>query len=160
MTKPEQKRLLICVTIILVLMLASCDTGNGTDPDGDTPIIINRFNSVAEASAYLTAQIVTGLYASDPVFLPMNINLGNMGTGSGWYELLNAINSAGRYVSLDLETCPMSDTIFGYSLSNNRIVSIVLPMVSTSIRANAFSGCTALKSVSFPAVTDIGSYAT
>ena len=141
---------------------------------------MDRFTSVVSVKAYLSTQIEHGFFADDPVFLPMNINLGDMSQeGSGWHDLLAVIDFAGKYVSLDLEPCLMSGTRFGGDwpkTGKNKIVSIVLPNAATTMLSfnsisilaqiegmyistidnNAFSNCIALKNVNFPAATEIG----
>jgi hypothetical protein len=102
----------------------------------------------------------------------------------GWGNLLSAIKTADKYVSLDLSACAMTgNTEFDLYLNGDngeRIVSLVLPNAAQSIAAEgaitgkfpalksvsasavktvgvyAFYDCDALTSVSFPAATSIG----
>jgi hypothetical protein len=128
--------------------------------------------SVAEVAAYLNAQ-TGGTSVDDPVTLPMQINLGTLSqNGSGFQQLLNAIQTAGKYVDLNLSACIMTGTDFspdsmfggGNNTGKNRIVSIVLPNTAASIGAaenahQAFSGFENLKTFSGGNITVIGNSA-
>jgi hypothetical protein len=123
--------------------------------------------------------------AADPVLLPLAINL----SGGGWTGLLTAINTAGKFVALDLTNCTMAGTEFDPGTANTgegKIVTLTLPNMAKSVRAGtssnptfkhfsalaevrgaailsiddyAFAACAALASVSFPAATTIGNVA-
>jgi hypothetical protein len=89
-------------------------------------------------------------------------------SGNGWAALLSEIQSAGKYVALDLSACPMDDTEFNPGASGagkTKIVSLVLPDEAERIKAGAdrtnptFKRFTALTEVRAAAVTDIGDYA-
>jgi hypothetical protein len=116
------------------------------------------FASVAEVGEYLAAQ--SGGYDPDePVYLPVEINLGNMTqNGSGWRQLLNIVASSGKYVELDLSACTMTGTEFNsYGTVIDNIVNIALPDTATGIADRAFFGCTNLAQISIPAgLTTIG----
>jgi len=77
------------------------------------------FTSAESITAYLAGQTVND--KDSPLFLPVIINLGNMtAAGSGWRDLLTAINNGGKFVALDLSLCPMSggttfNPVFGIS---------------------------------------------
>ncbi|MDR0289513.1 MAG: InlB B-repeat-containing protein [Treponema sp.] len=115
---------------------------------------------------YLETQAGT---AANPANLPMQIDLGTMtNTGSGWRQLLAALETAGKYVDLDLSRCAMNGIEFNpdrtVSTGKNRIVSIVLPNAATSTAdgssdtTSAFYRFTALKSFSGTGLTSIGKY--
>jgi len=124
---------------------------------------------VEDVGPYLDT-LSTGGAADNPASLPMSINLGTMtAAGSGWRNLLDAIQAKNKYVNLDLSTCTMTGTAFnpdsGYSNGKNRITAIVLPNAATSIQAGTsdnatFKYFTLLTDVTIPnTVTTIGSYA-
>jgi hypothetical protein len=108
----------------------------------------------------------------NPVSLPMQIDLGTMTQEtSGWRQLLTAINTANKFVDLDLSACTMTgntfDPVRSIETGKNKIVSIALPNVATSINVeyNSFSDptfryFTVLKSFSIgTGITTIGRYA-
>jgi hypothetical protein len=107
--------------------------------------------------------------ASDPVLLPVDIDLANT-SGNGWTDLLDAIESAGEYVDLDLSASTMTGTEFdpGTAVDGmKKIVSLVLPDEATEIKAGsntdpydgAFKDFTALTSVEGAGVTSVGGFA-
>jgi uncharacterized repeat protein (TIGR02543 family) len=116
---------------------------------------------------YLETQAGT---TANPANLSMQMDLGTMTQAdSGWRQILAALNTAGKYVDLDLSCCTMSGTVFNpdYSVSTgkDKIVSIALPNTAISITAgssnttSAFYRFTALKSFSGMGLTSIGNYA-
>ena len=127
---------------------------------------LNTFTSVTDVSGYLAS--LQNNTIDNPVSLTLSLDLGSMpATGSGWRQLLDAINTTGKYVNLDLSDCTMTVTSFNpdYSVTTgkNRIISIVLPTAATSIAGGSipnptFKNFSNLKSIN-GAVTTIGSYA-
>jgi len=105
---------------------------------------------------YIIAALQEGT-AADPVPLKVSINLGAMGTAdNGWTQLRTALDSGGKFVTLDLSgstRSPNGAFSTGSASSTtapgmNRIVSIVLPTTSvTSIGSYAFLNCTNLTSI-------------
>ncbi|MDR1374105.1 MAG: leucine-rich repeat domain-containing protein [Treponema sp.] len=108
-----------------------------------------------------------GSNAANPIILPVNVDL-----SAGWEDLLGAINTAGKYVILDLSACTGmtafdpggSDTDAGRIAAKRKIVSLVLPDAAQSIKAGissdrAFNNFTYLKSVTGVAITNIGDQA-
>jgi hypothetical protein len=103
-----------------------------------------------------------GLEAADPIPLPVELDFGT--TGNGWADILSAINTAGRYVALDLSACtgvtefdPNGTTSGG----KDKIVSLVLPDTTESIKEDGFNSLTFrnftnLKMVSGASVKSIG----
>ncbi|WP_461255228.1 InlB B-repeat-containing protein [Treponema sp. R80B11-R83G3] len=120
------------------------------------------FTGMADISAYLASQ-QGGFAPEEPVYLPVQINLGTMTqTGSGWRQLLNAIALSSRYVDLDLSACTMAGTEFNPDVNvatgKDMIVSITLPNSITSILVGAFAN-TNLTSINIPnSVIAIGQY--
>jgi hypothetical protein len=122
---------------------------------------------------YLTA--ASGLYdgtPGDPIPLPVAINLAD----PGWADLLSAIQSAGKYVALDLSACTPAAAEFDPGAANpgeKWIVSLVLPDGATGVKAGdyddtkpfdvtdtrAFRYFKALTRVAGAGITDIGANA-
>ncbi|MDR0487574.1 MAG: InlB B-repeat-containing protein, partial [Treponema sp.] len=100
---------------------------------GGTPIV-----AVEDVVLYLATQSA-GSSVANSASLPMQIDLGNMTQAeSGWRQLLTVINTAGKYVNLDLSACTMnSGTEFNpdYSVATgkDRIGSLTMPSTATSI---------------------------
>jgi len=124
--------------------------------------------------AYVVPYLATrngGMSVDDSISLPMQIDLGTMTqTGSGWRQLLDAIEAADKYVHLDLAACTMNGTDFNpdniVSTGKNRIVEIALPHTAASIAwgdstssDSIFKHFTVLKSFSGVGLTSIGSRA-
>jgi len=134
------------------------------------PASSTAVTSVDEVAAYLNG-LSGGTSADNPVPLSMQINLGDMSQdGSSWRQLLGAIETAGKYVDLDISVCTMTGTDFspgdmfggmGQDPGREKIVSIVLPNAATSIGYNSggmggFRGFTNLKTFSGENITAIG----
>ena len=110
-----------------------------------------------------------GQSAAGPLGLKLNFGMGTMtAESSGWRELLAAINTAGKFVTLDLSACAMTGTEFNpdatVTTGKDKITGIVLPTGATGIAdgtssASTFAGFTSLKSVTGANVTDIGEWA-
>jgi hypothetical protein len=109
-----------------------------------------------------------GASASNPIDRVESTNLGTMtSSASGWRYLLNSIDSAGKYINLDLSACTMTDEAFNPDSSvetgKKYIVSIILPTAATSIEAGTYSNptfknFTNLKSASGANIITIGDY--
>jgi hypothetical protein len=94
--------------------------------------------STIEVTEYLATQTAQAGTVDDPVYLPVQINLGTMtAADSDWRELLDAIETADQYVDLDLSTCAMSGIAFNpgpaVAAGKNKIVSLALPDKATMI---------------------------
>jgi hypothetical protein len=115
----------------------------------------------------LTADSTAGNSAANPIFLPVRLNL----AGTGWTDLLSAIQTAGKYVALDLSACTMTGITpageFDPGAANTgegKIVSLVLPDTAKSVKAGTnsnptFKNFTALTSVAAAGVQTVGNYA-
>jgi hypothetical protein len=107
------------------------------------------------------AQAQTGTL-NNPEKLTVQRNLGNLGEGSGWQELLLAIEAGGKFVDLDLSACTMAGTDFNPNSAGatgkDKIVSIALPNAATRITGR-FMDYSSLRSFSGTGLTQIGSYA-
>jgi len=142
---------IIAFVTVIVFTIAAC--GDKPDPDPDP---------------YIPSQPQPGDNTSNPIDRVENINLGTMTSpASGWRQLLNSINSTGKYVNLDLSTCTMTGTSFNPDATvvtgKNYIVSIILPNAATSIEVGTssdptFKNFTNLKSVSGANIITIGDY--
>jgi hypothetical protein len=124
-----------------------------------------ELTTISEVVAYLGRAAGGG--AANPVLLPVNLALGS----GGWDALLSALNTAGKYVSLDLSgstVTGMSGTAGEFdpgtaNTGEKYIVSLALPGTATSIKAGSYSAAafknfTALTSVSGIGVTAVGNY--
>ena len=130
-------------------------------------VIVTTLTSVNDARDYLT--FLKSNTKDNPISLIMNINLGTMTeASSGWQQLLDVINTAGKYVNLNLSACTMNGTSFNpaasLSTGKDKIVSLVLPTVATSIANGTtsnqtFKNFSNLKSISGAYITTIGDYA-
>jgi uncharacterized repeat protein (TIGR02543 family) len=114
-----------------------------------------------------------GNSSNDPVFLSLQINLGTMtAEESGWRQLLTAIDTAGKFVKLDLSACSINATettiIFNPDSSvatgKEKIVEIFLPDTAIKIADGnsdnpTFKSFTNLTSFSGMNLTTIGDYA-
>ncbi|MDR1587571.1 MAG: leucine-rich repeat protein [Treponema sp.] len=119
-------------------------------------------NGVAAVTEYLSG-LTGGGSADNPVSLSVNV-----GIPGDWANLLAAIETAGKYVALDLSTGAMTgaefDPLSGVSGAGEAyIVSLTLPAAATGVKAGSealsFRHFTSLKSVSGANVTSIGDYA-
>jgi hypothetical protein len=113
--------------------------------------------SITDIGNYLSAA------STDPVPLPVDIDL----SGSGWTDLLSAIDGAGKAAALDLSACTMTGTAFNpgaAATGEDKIVSLILPDTATSIAAGSyadstFENFTALERVSGANIETVGEYA-
>jgi uncharacterized repeat protein (TIGR02543 family) len=129
--------------------------------------IVNTLTSVADVGSYLAS--LENNTIDNPASLAVNISLGTMtATDSGWQQLLDAVNTAGRFVNLDLSACIMTGTSFdpdsSVATGKDRIVSLVLPTIATSTEAGSpvdptFRSFNNLKSISGAYITTIGNSA-
>jgi hypothetical protein len=119
-------------------------------------ITLPSFTSITDVSNLLAS--LPSNTRDNPVSLPININLGTMtAEDSGWQQLLDVINTAGKYVNLDLSACTMSGISFNpnyrVATGKDKILSLILPTAATSIEGgrtnySAFRNFTNLKSIS------------
>jgi hypothetical protein len=113
-----------------------------------------------------------GANADSPVPLALNLQL----TADNWAAVLSAVNTAGKFVSLDLSACTAAGVNYdpglrsggGFdpnpysSTGKNKIVHLTLPAAATSIVSSSSSSLysfkyfTALKTVIGAEVTNIG----
>ena len=124
--------------------------------------LVYTISSITDVQTYLSAAS-GGATAADPVYLDVQLNLAD--TSNGWTDLLDAIQTAGKFVALNLSASTISGTEYDPGTANtgeSKIVSLVMPDAATSIKAGSssastFSNFTALTSVSGSAVETIGS---
>jgi uncharacterized membrane protein len=112
-----------------------------------------NFTNAADQAAYLN-KAAGGTTVNNPVLLPINHG------AVDWAALAGAINTAGKYVALDISTSSPAATSIesGAFLDCAKLVSISFPAAS-SIGDSTFENCTNLISVNFPAVSSIGTSA-
>jgi hypothetical protein len=106
-------------------------TANSGNEGGNNFIL----TTVAEIENYLKTATV-GTDAGNPVSLSVGLNLSDT-SGNGLINLLSAIQTAGKYVNLDLSTCTMTGTLFDIgsaSTGKALIVSLTLPDVAISFK--------------------------
>jgi hypothetical protein len=124
-----------------------------------TVTVSSVLSSIADVITYLSGAS-GGTSASAPIILPpLDIDL-----AADWTALLAAIQSKGRYVSLDLSACGMSGTEFNpdntISTGKQYVTALTLPDTAESIADGLYSSpflfFNFLKSVSGDNVTDIG----
>jgi hypothetical protein len=146
-----------------------------TAADGSRAVwtVIVKLESLAPGAnigTYLSG--ITGAYdgsgADRPIPLPVTISLPD-----DWAGILSAIQTAGKYVALDLSACTMTgaefdpdavDTDANRVAAKGKIVSLILPDAAAGIKAGTssnptFKNFTGLKSVTGAHVTSIGDYA-
>jgi hypothetical protein len=125
----------------------------------------NIFTTATPVTADIT---VYAQWRGNPVEISKNVQL----TEANWKAILTEIETAGKYVNLDLSQCTRSgqnaggglrsdgtfDPLYDFSTGKNRVVSLILPNAATSIAAS-FRYFFNLTSVSSPTVTDIGDFA-
>ncbi|MDR2020312.1 MAG: leucine-rich repeat protein, partial [Treponema sp.] len=135
--------------------------------DGSTAVwtvivSLQPLTDTGDIGAYLTA--AASAYDPDPVPLPVSFGL----DGSGWTDLLSAIDTADKDVALDLSACTMTGTQFDPgTASAGNIVSLVLPDTAKSVKAGnntapydgAFKDFTALESVTGAGIETVGAFA-
>jgi uncharacterized repeat protein (TIGR02543 family) len=124
--------------------------------------------SVNDIVPYLAVQ-TEGNGITNPIDLPITIDLGTMTQeDSGWRQILDALETAGKYVNLDISACTMTGTEFNpdYNIATgkDKIVEIALPDAAKSIVAGSSSNSTfknfsILKTFSGTELTTIGNYA-
>jgi len=138
---------ILVLVLVFGMMVVGCDEGNNPDtPPTPQP----------------------GESANNPIEHIAETNLGLMtSSASGWRQLLNSIESTGKYINLDLSACTMTGTIFNpdatVETGKKYIVSIILPTVATEIGAGTFSSptfrnFTNLKSINGENIITIGDY--
>jgi hypothetical protein len=98
---------------------------------------------------------------------PVSVALSDSFTNDIWASALSAIAEAGKYVSLDLSACAMTDTEFDPGAATegaDKITALVLPSTAKSIKAGTednspFTAFTALQSISGAGIATIGEWA-
>jgi hypothetical protein len=122
----------IGIAVMLCVIFGGCldDGGSGLNT-------VQELASIDEVVKYLAWQ-TGGKKPDKPVKLIVNIDLGTMTqAGSGWRQLLDVINTADKYVNLDLSACTMDGTEFNpdymVATGKNKITAIALPDTATSI---------------------------
>ncbi|MCL2705782.1 MAG: leucine-rich repeat domain-containing protein [Spirochaetaceae bacterium] len=121
-------------------------SGSGSDSESESEMLDLKkvFTSIQEAMEWLTSEPGGGS-PGNPVPLAMKIPLGAM-PSSEWDNFLIAIAATGKYVSLDLSDCSMSNNEFdpynANDIGQSNIVSLILPNQAQSIAPYSSSNAT------------------
>jgi spermidine/putrescine transport system substrate-binding protein len=123
------KRFIFIISIAFILILSFTSCGNVTSAKAHTSI---------DAVAKYLSTATGGASVDNPIPLSVKIDLQNMlAADSGWKKLLAAINTAGKYVSLDLSACIMPGTEFnpdsGFADGKKFITYLTLPDTAKSL---------------------------
>jgi hypothetical protein len=158
---------ILTVALIFGIMVVGCDDTSEPElpPPGSGD---NSITNVNGASEYLNS--LPDNTKETSVNLTLKFDLGVMTeTDSVWQQLLDILNTTGKFVNLDLSACTMTGTSFNPDTSvatgKEYIVSIILPTVATSIEAGTnnanftFKNFTNLKSISGVNILTIGARA-
>jgi hypothetical protein len=105
--------------------------------EGNKETTVKVRTSVDAVTKYLSTA-TGGASSDDPIPLAVKIDLQNtLADDSGWKQLLRAINTVGKYVTLDLSNCTMPGTEFnpdpGFADGKKFIVSLIIPNTAESI---------------------------
>jgi hypothetical protein len=127
-----------------------------------TVTVKNALTDAADIPAYLAGFPNTANTADTAVPLALDVTLNPV----SWAAILSAIQTAGKYVNLDLTDCT-GMTMFDPGTANtgeSKIVSLVFPTAATSITAGTYTNptfrfFTSLKSVAGAGMTAISDYA-
>ncbi|GHV96629.1 hypothetical protein AGMMS50293_29490 [Spirochaetia bacterium] len=138
-----------------------------------TVTVAPSFTSIADVTTYLNSTSGGGS-AGAPIPLPVSLEL----SSANWTALLTAINTANKYIALDLSTCTASGESSGGGLNSDwtfnpdynittgkgKIVGITLPDAAMTITAGtisngAFKNFSALTTVNGAGVLTIGAAA-
>jgi uncharacterized repeat protein (TIGR02543 family) len=135
---------------------------------------LTKLTSTGEIAAYLNGAS-GGASAADPIPLVMELAL----TETNWNDILTAINTANKFITLDLTGCTKSgvdtggglyssgyfDPVYDTTTGKAKIVNLTLPTLAMGIVESSdynnptFKHFTELKTVSGAGVTYIGNYA-
>jgi hypothetical protein len=146
--------LFLAVLGVSALFTAACKQPTDDITSSET---ITDADDLAE---YLT-NASGGASADNPIPVLIELQL----TAENWNAILSAIDTVGKFISLDLAACSMTSTEFNpdktISTGKNKIVHITLPNAATSIAAGpypntTFNHFTSLKTAAGANITNIG----
>jgi len=123
----KRHSIMIRIVCMVAFIFAACSKGT----------LSQVLTSNESVSRYLSSA-ASGTSIDDPLALAVKIDLQNMSANdSGWKKLLAAINTAGKYVALDLSACTMPGTEFkpdsSFADGKEFIVSLILPDTAVKI---------------------------
>ncbi|MDR3172632.1 MAG: leucine-rich repeat protein, partial [Treponema sp.] len=139
--------------------------GDGSTALWTVTVRMEPLPPAASIAGYINGEANYAGTDADPIPLPLGIDL-----STEWANLLSAINTAGKYVALDLSACTMAGAEFdpqpGASNSGESwIISLALPDAAAGIKAagawndRPFRYFSSLKSLNAGKVTNVGGYA-
>jgi hypothetical protein len=176
------KKLLYLYIITICLLVTSCSlwgdlenlrpthrTSHEDEIDENAANLNLPITNINSVVSYLLSR-TAGDTIYDPAFLSVQINLGSMTqAGGAWQQLLEAIEEADKYITLDLSACTMNINNFNPDSAiltgKHKIVSLILPDEAITISdvfdsiQIPFLSFTALSSVSGTNIKIIGNYA-
>jgi len=126
----------VMVILIMTLLFSACSKA-GTQTGGGKSI-----TSADALKAYLDSQPANSV--DKPIKVKMSVNEQMIG------NVVSAINSAGKYVSLDLSGSPLTIIRKGAFEDCTSLAGIIIPNSVTIIDWDAFEYCTNLTSVTIP----------
>jgi hypothetical protein len=130
--------------LLTALMLTVCK-GKSEAQTGGGKVV----NSAEDLKKYLDSQPANS--PDKPIKVKMSVN------DQMFKGIVGALNSAGKYVSLDISGSPLTTIPGGAFASCKTLAGIIIPNGITSIGGGAFVGCTSLASITIPnSVTSIG----
>jgi len=130
-------RIAVIIALVAVIVFSMSACGGGE----------KSINSADALKAYLDSQPANS--ADKPIKVAMKINENMVG------DIKRAINSAGKYVSLNLAGSPLTTIPYEAFTSCENLVGITIPDGITSISGGAFWGSNNLISVTFQGTTDM-----
>lgn len=157
------------ILIIMVFSIVACNRGSSS---GTVVVPSSKTITKIDAVASYLASAKGGASLDDPIPLRVKIDLQNMtASEGGWRNLIDAINTAGKYVALDLSDCTMPNTVFNsvgnininlfnptsnVNTGENLIVILIIPETAESIEDMSFILFNNLREVAGLKVANIG----
>ncbi|MDR3020070.1 MAG: leucine-rich repeat domain-containing protein [Treponema sp.] len=149
----------ITIVVFMALSLAACPEGDSgsssSSPQPPPPIVTNNLKELGEN---LTKR---GKNTADK---PVQVKLNGLNLDTNWTELLKVLDTADRYVDLDISECT-GMTTFAPGAKNTgekMIVSLVLPKTTETISAGTdvpqFLFFSSLRKIKGTEITEVGDY--
>jgi len=136
----------VIVVLTMAILLSACNKAGAQTSGGKS------ITSATALKEYLDSQPANS--ADKPIKVKMAVN------EKMFDDVKKAINSAGKFVSLDLSGSPLTTIPMDAFSECDNLTSVTIPNSVKSIEKGAFAGCASLTSITIPAsVTSIGVYA-